>query len=87
MNTSSIKRSTLSPLFTACIEVVGVLEEDNSTILVVELTSGKLYSILTSNTITPFGVTFKEKDYFVDVSELVKYQDIWLNDMCIKLID
>ena len=77
---------------TFCIEVIGTWTEllgphKKHTYLVVEMTNGLPYNLLTSPDITPFGLTYGEKDYYVDAIELLKYQLAWSNDMSVRPLD
>lgn len=78
-----------APSFTSCIEVIGTWVEivNKETFLMVNLTNGLPYNMRTTSNITPFGITYEGKDYFVDASELVNYQEAWLNDLSVRPID
>lgn len=78
-----------APSFTSCIEVIGTWVElvNKETFLLVNLTNGLPYNMRTSPNITPFGISYEGKDYYVDASELVKYQEAWINDMSMRPFD
>jgi hypothetical protein len=77
-----------TPTFTSCVEIIGKWEElvQGEIFLLVNLTNGLPYNMATSKEITPFGVTYEGKDYYVNASELVNYQTAWLKDMSVRPI-
>lgn len=89
---TSTQERVQSSTFTSCIEVIGTWTElrgtnTQQTYLVVNMINGLPYNMLTTNSITPFGISYKGKDYYVDAIELVKYQVAWSNDMSVRPID
>lgn len=91
MNISTQER-VQSPIFTSCIEVIGTWSElrgtySKQTYLVVSMNNGLPYNLLTSNEVTPFGISYEGKDYYVDAVELLKYQLVWSNDMSVRPLD